>query len=131
MQSVPITTKVVSSNPTHGEVYSIQYYVIKSVSDFRQVSDFLFVLQFSPPTKTDSHAITEILLNTILMTRKKELLDLCFKILHYIVIITQNLWMPVFCWHELLQMNCIIYIYLLILKMFCLQGSILIKCIRN
>jgi hypothetical protein len=24
MQSVPITTKVVSSNPTHGEVYSIQ-----------------------------------------------------------------------------------------------------------
>jgi hypothetical protein len=29
MQSVPITTKVVSSNPTHGEVYSIQLYVIK------------------------------------------------------------------------------------------------------
>ena len=29
MQSVPITTKLVSSNPTHGEVYSIQHYVIK------------------------------------------------------------------------------------------------------
>jgi len=29
MQSVPITTNVVSSNPTHGEVYSIQHYVIK------------------------------------------------------------------------------------------------------
>ena len=28
MQSVPITTKVVSSNPVHGEVYSIQHYVI-------------------------------------------------------------------------------------------------------
>jgi hypothetical protein len=33
MQSVPITTKVVSSNPVHGEVYSIQHYVIKYVSD--------------------------------------------------------------------------------------------------
>ena len=29
VQSVPITTKVVSSNPVHGEVYSIQHYVIK------------------------------------------------------------------------------------------------------
>jgi hypothetical protein len=29
MQSVPITTKVVSSNAAHGEVYSIQHYVIK------------------------------------------------------------------------------------------------------
>jgi hypothetical protein len=28
---------VVSSNPTHCEVYSIQYYVIKFVSDLRQV----------------------------------------------------------------------------------------------
>jgi len=27
MQSVPITTNVVSSNPVHGKVYSIQYYV--------------------------------------------------------------------------------------------------------
>jgi hypothetical protein len=29
VQSVPITTKVASSNPTHGELYSIQRYVIK------------------------------------------------------------------------------------------------------
>jgi len=28
-------SKVVSSNPTHSEVYSIQYYAIKFVSDFR------------------------------------------------------------------------------------------------
>ena len=35
VQSVPITTKVVSSNPVHGEVYSIQNYVIRFVSDFR------------------------------------------------------------------------------------------------
>jgi hypothetical protein len=41
LQSVPITTKVVSSNPTHGEVYLIQHYVIKFVSDFWQVCGFL------------------------------------------------------------------------------------------
>jgi len=29
MQSVPITTKVVSSNHVHGRMYSIQHYVIK------------------------------------------------------------------------------------------------------
>ena len=28
IQSVPITTKVVSSNPAHGEVHSKQHYVI-------------------------------------------------------------------------------------------------------
>ena len=33
VQSVPITTKCASSNPVHGEVYSIQHYVIKFVSD--------------------------------------------------------------------------------------------------
>ena len=32
-----ITIKVVSSNPVHGEVYSIQQYVIKFVSDFIRV----------------------------------------------------------------------------------------------
>jgi hypothetical protein len=30
---VPITTKVVSSNSAHGQVYSIQHYVIKFVSE--------------------------------------------------------------------------------------------------
>ena len=51
VQSVPITTKVVSSNPVHGEVYSIQHYVIKFVSDLRQVGGFLRVLRFPPPIK--------------------------------------------------------------------------------
>jgi hypothetical protein len=37
VQSVSITTKVVSSNPVHGEVYSIQHYVIQFVSDLLQV----------------------------------------------------------------------------------------------
>jgi hypothetical protein len=32
---VPTTTKVVSSNPIHGEVYPIQIYVIKLVNDLR------------------------------------------------------------------------------------------------
>jgi hypothetical protein len=51
LQSVPIATKDVSSNPVHGEVYSIHHNVIKFVSDLRQVGDFLRVLQFPPPYK--------------------------------------------------------------------------------
>jgi hypothetical protein len=51
MQSEPITTKVVSSKPVHGEVYLIQHYVIKFVSDLRQVGGFLRILQFPPPIK--------------------------------------------------------------------------------
>jgi len=49
VQSEPITTKIVSSNPADGEVYTIQHYVIKFVSDWRQVSGFLRVLRFLPP----------------------------------------------------------------------------------
>jgi len=45
VQSVPITTKVVSSNAFHGEVYSIQHYVIKCVNDLRQVVFSRFSLQ--------------------------------------------------------------------------------------
>ena len=50
VQSVhmPITTNVVSLNPVHGEVYSIQHYVIKFVSDLRHVGGFLRKLQFPP-----------------------------------------------------------------------------------
>ena len=33
VQSVPITTNVVSSNPVHGEVYPIHHNLIKFVSD--------------------------------------------------------------------------------------------------
>ena len=46
VQSVPITTNVAISNTVHGEVYSIQQYVIQFVSDLRQVGGFL---RFSPP----------------------------------------------------------------------------------
>ena len=51
VQLVPITIKVLSLNPIHGEVYSIQHYVIKFVSDFLQVAGFLRVLCFPPPIK--------------------------------------------------------------------------------
>jgi hypothetical protein len=33
VQSVPITTEFVTSNPVHGEAYSMQHYLIKFVSD--------------------------------------------------------------------------------------------------
>ena len=48
VQSVPITTNVVSSNLVHGKVYLIQYYVIKFVSDLRQVGGFLHQLNWPP-----------------------------------------------------------------------------------
>ena len=51
VQSLPITTKVLSSNPSHGEVYRIQQYVLKFVSDLRQVGCFLRILRFTPPIK--------------------------------------------------------------------------------
>jgi hypothetical protein len=35
MKSASITTKFVSSNPVHGEVYSIQRYMIKFFSDLK------------------------------------------------------------------------------------------------
>jgi hypothetical protein len=68
VQSVPITTRVMSSNPVHGEVYSIQHYVIKFDIDLQQVGGFLLVLRFPPPIKIDRHDITEILLIVALNT---------------------------------------------------------------
>ena len=68
VQSVPITTKVLTLNPTHGEVYLIQHYAIKFVSDLLQVSDFLRLLPVSSTNKTDCHGILEILLKVALNT---------------------------------------------------------------
>ena len=61
---IPITTNVMSSNPTQ----TIQHYVIKFVSDLPQVSGFLRVLWFPPNNKTDCHDITEILLKVAINT---------------------------------------------------------------
>ena len=55
--SVSFTTKVVSSSPAHGEVYSIQQYVIKFVCD----SGILF-------NNTDRYDMIEILLKVALNT---------------------------------------------------------------
>ena len=49
LQFVPITPTVVSSNPVHGEVYSIQHYI-------------------SSTNKTDRHDASEILLQVALYT---------------------------------------------------------------
>ena len=68
MQSVPITTKFVNLNPVHGKVYLIKHYVIKFISDLRQVSGFLLVLWFPQPIKLICHDITEILLKVTLNT---------------------------------------------------------------
>jgi hypothetical protein len=51
MQSMHITTTVLSSLPAHDKEYSIQHYVIKFVSDLRYVGGFLWVLLFHPPIK--------------------------------------------------------------------------------
>ena len=51
MQSVPITTKVVSSHPTYGKVYLIQINVIKVLRDLGQGGGYLRVLWFPPPIK--------------------------------------------------------------------------------
>jgi hypothetical protein len=56
MPSVPITTKVVSYDPTNAEVYEIQYYVMQFVSELRQVSGFLLVLRLSPSIKLTATA---------------------------------------------------------------------------
>ena len=67
MQSVPITTEFVGSNPVHGEVYSIQHYVIKFVSDMHATGRWFSDPVFST-NKTDRHDITEILLKVALNT---------------------------------------------------------------
>jgi hypothetical protein len=50
-----VTTNVVTSNPAHGKVYSIQHYVITFVRDLWYVSGFLL----ASFTKTDHHDITK------------------------------------------------------------------------
>ena len=75
VQSVSINTKVVSSNPVHGEVYSIQHYVIKFATDLRQVDCLSSGTPVSSTYKTERHDITVILskvaLNTINQPPKK------------------------------------------------------------
>ena len=55
---------IVSSDPARDEVYAIQHYVIKFLSDMRQAA----VFSVYSTNKTDSHDITEILLRVVLNT---------------------------------------------------------------
>ena len=73
MQSVSTTVNTMSSKPVHGEVYSIQHYEIKFVSDSRQVGGFSPGTPVSSVNETGRHDITEIFLelalNTITLTK--------------------------------------------------------------
>ena len=64
----------------HGEVYTIQHYMIKCVSDLRQVTGFLRVLRFPQPYNTNHHDIAEIMLDHD-------------GLLYYILIMTQRIHM--------------------------------------
>jgi hypothetical protein len=64
----PISAHHMISNPVHDEVYSIQHYVIKSVSDLRQVGGFCPGTPVSFTNKTDRRDINEILLKVALNT---------------------------------------------------------------
>ena len=84
VQSVPVTTSIVSYNRVHGEVYSIQHYMIKFVSDLGQVGVFLGVPRF-PPKKTDRHNITEILLKLALNIITLIIFDISMQLKKYIL----------------------------------------------
>ena len=61
--------RVMSSNPVHGEVYSIQHYMIKFVSDLRHVGGFFRVLWFPSPIKLTAKILLKVALNTINQTK--------------------------------------------------------------
>jgi hypothetical protein len=63
VQSVPITTKVVSSKPVHGEVNLIHHYVMTFVSATGR-----WFSPVSSTNKTACHDIAEILLKVALNT---------------------------------------------------------------
>ena len=81
-----LSPNIANSNPAHGEVYSIQHYMIKFVSDLRQVGGFLWVHRtpVSSTNKTDSHHIIEILLkvalNTCTITITHVIVTLCYSL---------------------------------------------------
>ena len=65
---MPITTRVVISNSSQGEVYSIQHYVKRFVNDLRLVGCFFRGTPVYSTNKTVRHDITEILLKMVLNT---------------------------------------------------------------
>ena len=55
-----------------GELYSIQHYVIKFISDLRQVGGFFPSTAISSNNKTDRHDIAEILLTHFYVSEPTE-----------------------------------------------------------
>jgi hypothetical protein len=107
MQSMPI---VASSNPAHGEVYSIQHYVIlKFVSDLRHVGDFLRVLRFPPPIKLTGHDISELLLKVALNTITPTYINCNIQSLRLIFFLYWKL--PIYDVLYKLQLKCFIISY--------------------
>jgi hypothetical protein len=72
VHSVLITINVMSSNLADSEVYSIQHYLIKFVSNLRWFSP---VNPVSSTNKTDCQHITEILLKVALSTINQHIID--------------------------------------------------------
>ena len=68
VQSVPITTNIVSSNPAHDEVYSIQHLCDKILQRLAAGRWFSPGTPISSTNKTDCHDIIEILLKVALNT---------------------------------------------------------------
>ena len=69
VQSVPITTNILSSNPARGKLYGIQHYVIKFVGDLRAGRSVVSPgTPVSSTNKSENHDITEILLKVTLNT---------------------------------------------------------------
>ena len=110
MQSVPITTEVVSSNPVHGKVYSLQHNVLElSLSVTCDKSGFLhWGSPDSFTNKTDRNDITEVLLkvvlNTITQTSPKTCLHNC---LHTsTVTVNKQRFINCYCWvYWILQLS--------------------------
>jgi hypothetical protein len=74
MQSVPITTNVMSSNPAHGEVHSIQHYVVKIFSDFDRSVVFSgldnYAVCFAVQAQLNNNPRVNISLHIILIPRQ-------------------------------------------------------------
>jgi hypothetical protein len=56
----------IATNPAHGEVYSIQHYVIQFVIDLRKVGGFLRVLRLCKKVKFTNSSSKTIWLNCVL-----------------------------------------------------------------
>jgi hypothetical protein len=76
VQTVPITSKVVSSNPAHGEVYSIQHYVRKCVSDLRQVGSVFHLLTFTDMSWSGSRDISGWLIGWLMFNVQRAIFQL-------------------------------------------------------